>query len=220
MIFLLAGILIYLSFPRFIASIKTLYSDVLVYELDAGALPPEMALLKAQGDLGEAIDWSDSSYYRGQINYLQVQYFLNYTANITDIEDALADIMQGSNLALSLMPVAPYVWYDRALMDSMYPERVARTLTAIKMSVYADRVNQNLLKARVLFLWDNKEAWDDESRSIFKAQLMLLWELKRRQLIQVLKSNPELGSWLVDGLSTSPDELVKLERLLKKLKLP
>ena len=213
---IIASLLVCASFPRFIASIEALYPKAVLAELSAGKELPALAFLKAQNNLSNAISWVDSSYYWRQLSDLKFKYFLLYAADLENINETLAETSATTDLALSLMPVAPYTWYDRAVIDSMDEEAVIQALESLAMSVYVDRINKNLLKARVLFLWDNIDSCNEELRSIFKSQLLLFWELKRWQLIKVLKANPGMEHWLVEGLSTSPDELVKLNRILKK----
>lgn len=211
-LFIIASLLIFVSFPRYIASIKVMYADAVLAELSAGGEVPEVTLLKAQNTLNDAIGWHDSSYYWRQLSDLKFKYFLLYFSDLENINETLTETSATTDWALSLMPVAPYTWYDRAVIDSMDGDEIEHALESLAMSVYVDRINKNLLKARVLFLWDNLDSCNEELRAIFKSQLLLFWELKPRQLVRVLKANPDMKRWLDEALSTSPDELEKLNK--------
>ena len=216
LIFIIASLLVMASFPRFIASVKALYPKAVLAELSAGQELPATTFLQAQHNLSTAIEWVDASYFWRQLSDLQFKYFLLYASDLDNIHNALLETSATTDLALSLMPVAPYTWYDRAVIDSMDEQGMNRALESLAMSIYVDRINKNLLQARVMFLWENLANCNEELRSLFKSQLLLFWELRHRQLIKVLKANPEMQPWLVEGLSTSPDELIRLNRLLRK----
>ena len=216
LILVIASLLLSASFPRFIASLKALYPKAVLAEVSAGQELPATTFLQAQRNLGTAIEWVDSSYFWRQLSDLQFKYFLLYASDLDNIHNALLETSATTDLALSLMPVAPYTWYDRAVIDSMDAQGMDRALESLAMSIYVDRINKNLLQARVMFLWENLSSCNEEMLSLFKSQLLLFWELKRRKLVKVLKENPEMQSWLVEGLSTSPDELTRLNRLLRK----
>ncbi len=211
---LLSCCLVYLAVPRFISSLESLYSNAVIQEISWGLSPSETTLLKSQEHLISAIEWVDNSLYWRQLSQLKLIQFTNNISKIKDIDQNIADLNATTKIALSLMPVAPYSWYDMALIDAMYPETADRAVLALKMSVYADRFNRNLIKPRVLFLWNNRELLDEELQAIFKSQLLLFWKLKRYELINFSKKNPEIEFWVFEILSDSPEELALYIKLL------
>ncbi|MFK5947854.1 MAG: hypothetical protein QM500_03660 [Methylococcales bacterium] len=218
MLVCIASFLLFLAVPRFFSSIDALYSDAVIEKISSGESTSQAIYLKAKRHLISAIDWTDSDVYWRQLSFLKFNYFISNLAEDRDVDQSIAELRATSVIALQMMPVAPYTWSDLAVINSMYPETLNSALQAMKMSVYVDRVNPNLLKSRVLFLWKNSPILDDELHTLFKAQLLLLWQLKRYELIQVLKDNPDIESFLFDLLLNSPEDLLEFNKLLVKIR--
>ncbi len=215
----IAGLLIYLALPRFIASTEALYSDIVIEQLHhTGQYPSVDVYLNAYKHLDNALEWVDDSIYWHQLSQLKIKNFIANADDAVAVDDVISDLHATTQIALVLMPVAPFTWYDLALIESMHQETRANALKAVMMSVYVDRVNPNLLKPRVLFLWEQIDVLDGELHAAFNAQLLLLWQLRKNELVEVVNRFPEIKGSIRGLLLNSPSELEQLTKVLSKRK--
>jgi len=213
---LMAAFLTSLASPRLFSSIETLYSYRVFQQVSSGDVPAEAVFQKAHSHLVSAIDWVDSDFYWRQLSFLKLNQFNSSIELSSDVDSDIADLYATAEIAVSLMPADPYIWHDMYMIQSLYPETLETALSALKMSIYVDRTNKNLLPSRLLFLWRNFVYWDAEMRSIFSSQLVLLWKSQPYLLIQIVKSNPGMSYFIKQALANSPDDLIAFNKLKLK----
>ncbi|MFW5443114.1 MAG: hypothetical protein ACKE51_02250 [Methylococcaceae bacterium] len=178
--------------------------------------PSDKIFLKATHNLNNALQWVNTGDYWHQLSHLKSTFFLAQDSDEHNENDIISDIKTTNKTALTMMPMNPYAWYDKAFIDSLYQEVPNSSLIAIKMSAYAERVNHKLLKPRVMFLWENHHKLDNELRASFKSQLLLLWQLRRNDLVEVINKHPDIQYSIFDLLSNSPDDLTTFSDILIK----
>lgn len=208
-----------LATPRFIASLYALYPEA-AFKQTQQKLPQEV-YEKSIADLNLALAWyKNPEYWQKQaLFYLD---FLNATPS-TPLEkkqqilkQAQASVIQG----LKLSPVDPYAWFRLAAVDKQLNTPSPQIINALRLSIYAGRVEPELLMPRLSLGYEYYDEFNEEMQALWKKQIPVAWTFQAAQLVKFVALHPEAKPLVEEALVHSSDDLKKfsddLEILLKK----
>lgn len=213
---IVCGLVLTLAIPRFIAHCYALYPEAVDQRLKQSKQTLSIdAYEKSSVNLEKARAWFESG------DKWQMQAFLHLLhlkstqppqeKRLRLIQQARHAIVQG----LRLSPVDPYAWFRLAVVDKMLGVKPQILLDALRLSIYAGRVEPDLLMPRVSFSYRYYDEWDDEMRSLLKGQIRLLWLFRPKELVAFAAAHPGSLPRVREALFFSTDEWNRFSRNLE-----
>jgi len=212
------GILM-LAVPRFIASLYALYPEA-AFKQTQQKLPQEI-YENSIADLNLALAWYKNPEYWQK----QAFFYLNLLNAVPApplekkqeiLKQAQASIIQG----LKLSPVDPYAWFRLAAVDKLLNAPSPQIINALRLSIYAGRVEPELLMSRLSLGYEYYNEFNEEMQALWKKQIPVAWTFQPAQLVEFAALHPEAKHLVEQALVHSPDDLKKfsddLEILLQK----
>lgn len=216
------AVLLVLAVPRFVASLYMLYPEAVFeqFRQSKQAIPGNV-YDKSRDHLENARVWFETGQYWQIDAFLQLLR-LRSTLGLTPAErqqlmrQAHSAITQG----LRLSPVDPYAWFRLAAVEQMLGTEPRSLRDTLRLSIYAGRVEPDLLMPRLSFAYRFYDDSDDEMRRLLRGQVRLVWLFHPKELVIFAADHPNTLSWVNEALSTSPDDWLsfssQLERYMQK----
>lgn len=202
-----SGLLV-LAIPRFVASLYMLYPEAVFDQFrQSKQTIPDNVYEKTSDHLEKARGWFETGQYWQIEAFLQLLH-LRSTLGLTPekkqqlIQQARSTITQG----LRLSPVDPYAWFRLAVVEQMLGTGPQSLRDALRLSIYAGRVEPDLLMPRLSFAYRFYADSDDEMRRLLRGQVRLVWLFHPEELVLFVADYPDALSWVKDALFTSPDD--------------
>lgn len=138
--------------------------------------------------------------------YLDGLSFLLYlqaadTSNPRDLRwSALKASLQAAEAAVQKAPAKPATWLRIARVRSILGQGDQSVVPPLKMSILSGRVEPRLLMPRIELGLGYLQALDEESLSLLRDQLLLVWQVSPRSLVNALKQERialEQVEWLL-----------------------
>lgn len=210
-------LLLALAIPRFIASLYALYPAAVFEQFkQSKQMLPGDVYEKSSAHLKKARAWFETGEYWQiqaflQLLHLRSVHLLTPEKRQWLIRQARAAVMQG----LSLSPVDPYAWFRLAVVEQMLGAKPQAQIEALRLSLYAGRVEPDLLMPRLSFAYRYYNHSDDEMRRLLQGQVRLAWLLHPKELVAFAAGQPEALFWVKDALFYSPDDWERFSRNLE-----
>lgn len=215
-VLLFSIIIVFLSIPRLISSLNASYPDTVYKRLLYDGKPVDQSIIKARNSLGTAIEWNETAYYWIQNGHFLLEQALSGQYEWEERQRLIHQSRNAYKLCLTISPVEPYVWYRMAVITHLLDRTDQRITDMLKLSIYTGRVKPNLLKARVFFLYKYKGVLGDELTSMLQSQIRLLWQLRKKDLVEVVYKNPDIVPLVYKVLNNFPDDQLQFNQLLEK----
>jgi len=182
-----ASSLLYLSWPRLQASLIYLPVDTAIANYYASREIPSTQL----GALIERAQQANArhAHYRYH-DGLSILYFLrgmDQRSPTMARRPAYEKSIEEAEKSVAAAPAQPMTWQRIARTHAVLGEPAGRVIPALKMSIYAGRVEPTLLLGRLELGYHYLAALDPEARALVHDQTLLTWQLKPRELTQALR---------------------------------
>ena len=212
--------LLMLAVPRFVASLYALYPEA-AFNQTQKALPPKI-YEKCIADLSLALSWYKNPEYFQYQGFFYVQLFnvLPLQSQIKKqalLYKAQAAIIQG----LTLSPIDPYGWFRLAAVESLLKLPRQQIINALRLSIYAGRVEPELVMSRLAFSYDYYNDFNEEMQGLWRKQVLVARAFQPAQLTIFVAQHPEARQLVEKAFDNSPDDWKKfshdLELYLQKI---
>lgn len=194
-IFLCFGLL-FLSVPRFIASLYALYPEATINQL-SNNLPTDV-YRKSIVQLEHALAWDNNPEYWQNKALLHLTLSRDISLSKTDQQLALIDAFQSIVKGLQGSPVDPYAWYRLAVVESNLGMPGPAINSLLQMSILAGRVEPDLIMPRLILGMIYFNFATPELREIWVKQFLLAWQFQPKVFVEFVVNNPGLKP-LVDA---------------------
>ncbi|MGR8934187.1 MAG: hypothetical protein ACU837_07335 [Gammaproteobacteria bacterium] len=215
------SILLTLAVPRFAASLYALYPEAVFqrFKQSKQTLPIDV-YEKSSVDLEKAHNWFETA------ETWQMQAFFHLlrlnSAQTIAIEKRRQLILQANEAiiqGLRLSPVDPYAWFRLAVVDQMLDVNAKLLIEALRLSIYAGRVEPELLMPRLSLSYRYYNLLDEDMRCLLKGQVRLAWLFRARELVVFAAEHQGVLPWIKDALFFSPGDWKHFSRDLESYML-
>jgi hypothetical protein len=216
LIALLAAAVLALSWPRLQAGFRYLPVDIAIDRFYADREIPSDRLTVLIRFAGQAINYHDHYRYHDGLSLLHYLRGLDRYTPALERRDAYRQAALEAIEALKRAPSQPDTWLRLAAVRSVLRDDAEAIIEPWKMSIFTGRTHSTLLSPRVGIGLSQLQFMDRESSAMLRDQLLLAWELKPNELLQVLRRrDPGLHKTraLVGG--TDPAALGEMEARLE-----
>jgi len=212
--------LLMLAVPRFVASLYALYPEA-AFKQTQEAIPPEI-YEKSINDLNQALSWYQNPDYWQLKGFFYVALYNALPFQALEKKQALlykaqAAIIQG----LTLSPIDPYGWFRLAAIDDLLKLPRQQIINALRLSIYAGRVEPELIMSRLAFSYDYYNDFNEEMQGLWRKQVLVARAFQPAQLTIFVAQHPEARQLVEKAFDNSPDDWKKfshdLELYLQKI---
>jgi hypothetical protein len=208
-----------LAIPRFIASLHALYPEAVYRQFKQARQPlPAEVYEQSNAALQQALAWHETGEYR------QMQAFFDLLQNSAPrlavhqrqrlIRQARGAITHG----LQVSPVDPYAWFRLAVVEQLLKAQPRQIIEALRLSMYAGRVEPDLLAARLAFAYGYRNVLDEEMLFLLKGQIRALWSFRKTELLAFASVHPDAVALIREALLDASDEWRQFSRELESYK--
>ncbi len=186
----LAGVGLFLSWPRLQASVHYLPVDTAISKYFASREIPSAQLPGLMSRARESISMHDHYRYRDGLSLL---HYLRGLDNHTPAWERRPELYRSIEAATEVVrraPAKPRVWLRIARIRAFLGKPEEEVIPALKMSILTGRVEPTLLLARLELGYGYLPSLDEETVSLLRDQTVLAWRVDRRGLL--LKINAGL----------------------------
>lgn len=183
--------MIYAAVPRLFSAFYMLYPEQISkqFKEDPRSVTLEQHQ-KSERYISQAISWFETgplwqSLVLSQVNQLD---FIEVAAQ----DELILDIQQANSYSLSISPVEPYAWYRQAILAKSINIPAEQVVNNLRLSIYAARVEPDLLLNRITLFNLYQDALDPETLAMFYEQIRLAANLKFHSLVKLVSSEPSL----------------------------
>lgn len=196
-------LLVMTALPRFSAALYLLYPQQIdrQYRRDGSSISLNQHLESALA-IKKALQWNESAEAWQRLSIAQA-HALQDTRNPTPA--LLHDIYHSIRSGLRLSPIDPYNWYRLAVAEQTLHHPDAKIINALRVSVYAGRVEPGLLLKRIRLLHAYRQQMDEEMQTILQDQIRLAGLLRFRDLLQLAHEQPSLIPSIAKSLQYDPE---------------
>ena len=209
---------LYLSYPRLIASVRYLPVDRALDRYYADNLIPTDRLTVLIRFANEAIGRNDHYRYRDGLSQLHYLRALDVQTPAKERRTAYRSAEAEAMESLRLAPAQAAVWLRMATIRWILHDEPESIIEPWKMSVFTGRTYTTLYTLRVEIGLAVHEQLADEGRAMLRDQVRLAWRLHPGGLMQVL-SRRDPGLRLMRNLLAGADPLIitDMEAWIEKL---
>jgi len=177
--------------PRLFSAFYMLYPEQIntQFKQEAKSVTLEQHL-KSEQYTQQAISWFETGPLWQSLVLSQVRQ-LAFVDPAEQTELMLA-VHEANSYSLSLSPVEPYAWYRQAILAEKSNESVGSVINNLRLSIYAARVEPDLLLKRIVLFSKYSTALDNEAFDMFYEQIRLASVMKFYPLLKLVASNPNL----------------------------
>jgi hypothetical protein len=198
--------LLWLAVPRFIASLYALYPET-AFKQTQDKLPADV-YKKSIDNLTHALAWHENAeYFQTQAFFYLALFNSSLTQPFTEKQQLLKQARTSIIEGLKLSPVDPYAWFRLATVDKALKMPSQQIINSLRLSLYAGRVEPDLLMPRLSFSYYYYDEFDEEMRDLWQKQLPVAWAFHADQLIQFAALHLETKPLIEATLS--PDDWQK-----------
>ena len=206
------GLLI-LAVPRLVASLYALYPEVAIKQTQENL--PIQVYEKSIDDFNHALAWYDNPEYRQEQAILYLAQINATPANMADKKQELLNQAQTSIIeGLKRSPVDPYAWFRLAAVDKLLKQPPEKIIDALRLSIYAGRVEPDLVIQRLLFSYQYYNEFNDEVQKLWLKQIPVAWTFQPDQLVKFIAQHAEAQPIAEQAFAYSPDEWKKFSLAL------
>lgn len=215
---LVSALLLYLSAPRFIASVRYLPVDRALDGYYSDNLIPSDRLTVLIRFANEAIGRNDHYRYRDGLSQLHYLRALDVQTPARDRRAAYRSAEAEAMESLRQAPAQAAVWLRTATIRWILHDEPESIIEPWKMSVYTGRTQTRLYIRRVEIGLAFLGSMDEEGRAMLRDQVRLAWKLYPGGLIRLIaRRDPGLRQvrYLLAG--GDPQTIVEMEAWIEKL---
>lgn len=205
--------LLVLSFPRLIAAFYLFYPAQITEQFNKSSASVDLEhYIKSDEYIERSLRWSETgtSWQALAINKVRQIPFLDAVSQ----HQILQVIDKANSNSLALSPVNPYAWFRLAVIEKSRNAEPIKVINALRLSCFAERVQQSLLLKRVKLLFSYQKILDDEMLAILYDQIYLASQLQFNGLVKLIKKSPDLLPLVEVALQ---HDLEHWNKLLKRL---
>ena len=209
LLILCLGIL-WLAVPRFVASLYALYPEsVLKQEQDH--VPAEV-YQKSLTALDKALAWDDNPEYwqDKSLCYLALVNFENNSVEQEQLQLSAAQLAIKKGLGIS--PVDAFSWYRLALVYKRLNFNDADVTDALRLSLYAGRVEPELALRRLMLAYPYQAVLSAEEQAQWLKQVAIEWQFTPKwqlpiNLVSFVIENPSAKAWVESAFMYDDEQL-------------
>lgn len=215
---LVSGLVLYLSYPRLIASVRYLPVDRALDRYYSDNLIPTDRLAVLIRFTKEAIGRNDHYRYRDGLSQLHYLRALDVQTPARGRRSAYRSAEAEAMESLRLAPAQAAVWLRMATIRWILHDEPEAIIEPWKMSVFTGRTYSTLYTRRVEIGLAFLDQLDEEGRAMLRDQVRLAWKLHPGGLMQVL-SRRDPGLRQMRNLLAGADPLIitDMEAWIEKL---
>lgn len=214
---LLAGALLALALPRMKASLRFLPVDQAIDHYYADRDIPSHRMVTLIEFARQAIDYHDHYRYHDGLSLL---YYLRGIDIHTPALERREQYVRAELEAVEVVkraPAQPQAWLRMATVRSILHDEPENVLAPWRMSVFTGRTHSTLVAPRIGVALPYLRFMDAETRGMLRDQILLCWDMKPGELVEVLAaSDRQLAATRELLGNTAPAVLNELEARIEK----
>lgn len=189
LLFVVAGFLVYLSWPRLHASLLYLPVDTAINAYYATRETPSEQLKGLQQRARDSIAiYPHHRYHEG----LSLLYFLEAADSDNLLHrrrEAFENTITAAGESLHRAPAQPRTWLRIAQARAWLRYPPEQVIEALKMAIYTGRVEPSMFMTRLTLGLSYLPRMDGEGRAMMRDQVLLAWQLRRSEMQRALREN-------------------------------
>jgi hypothetical protein len=207
-----------LAWPRMKASFRFLPVDLAIERYYKEREIPSRRMLTLMDFSRQAIEYHDHYRYHDGLSFLYYLRAIDINTPALERREAYRLAETESIESLQRAPAQPETWLRVATVRMILHDEPETIVEPWKMSIFTGRTHSTLLVPRVDIGLSQLAFMDNESRAMLRDQLLLAWDLKPRELLQVLKwADPLLDKTRGLAGATDPVALQEMRDRLEKI---
>lgn len=198
-----------LAVPRLVASVYALYPETLLKQTKP--LSDEL-YFQAIDDLDAALQWHDDPRYWQLQGLCYLNLFDHSLLPGAERAGLLDKAIQAMTHGLTASPVDPFAWFRLAVALDLAAAPVEKIAAAYRLSLYAGRVEPELLMPRLKFGYKFLEQFDIELRGLWLKQIPLAYQFQFTELVRFALQSPGFKPFVETVFLLDKDKLQRFNQ--------